>query len=280
MTEAKVALVTGGSRRIGRAIVEALAGDGWMVAIHANASIAEAEGVAAAIRAQGGEAAAFAADLADPQAVAGLMPAVIERFGPVTLLVNNASLFLRDTLTSIDVPTWNRQFSVNIRAPSVLAGAMATALPAPREGAIVNIVDQRVLKLTPEFYSYTLSKAALHAATRTMAQALAPASASTPWRPVPCCRTRRTVPRASGARSPVSRSNARSRLRRSLPPFCIWRKPAASPARRWRSTAASTSAGARPTSSREPRVPSPAGGRRTKHPYRPRLMPFAASSAR
>lgn len=174
MTEAKIALVTGGSRRIGRAIVEALTGDGWRVAIHANASITEAEDLVRAIGAQGGEAAAFAADLADPQAVAGLMPAVIKRFGPVTLLVNNASLFLRDTLTSIDVPTWNRQFSVNIRAPSVLAGAMATALPAPREGAIVNIVDQRVLKLTPEFYSYTLSKAALHAATRTMAQALAP----------------------------------------------------------------------------------------------------------
>ncbi len=174
MADAKVALVTGGARRIGRAIVEALADDGWSVAIHANASLGEAEALAASIRARGGEAAAFAADLADPQAVASLMPAVIQRFGPVKLLVNNASLFLRDTLTSIDVPTWNRQFSVNIRAPSVLAGAMASALPAPREGAIVNILDQRVLKLTPEFYSYTLSKAALHAATRTMAQALAP----------------------------------------------------------------------------------------------------------
>ncbi len=174
MVERKVALVTGGARRIGRAIVEALAAEGYCVAIHANSSIAEAEALASEIRGRGAEAAAFAADLADPQAVAGLMPKVIQRFGPVTLLVNNASLFLRDTLTTIDVPTWNRQFSVNIRAPSVLAGAMASALPAPREGAIVNILDQRVLKLTPEFYSYTLSKAAMHAATRTMAQALAP----------------------------------------------------------------------------------------------------------
>jgi NAD(P)-dependent dehydrogenase (short-subunit alcohol dehydrogenase family) len=174
MADAKVALVTGGARRIGRAIVETLAEAGWSVAIHANASLAEAEALAVSIRGAGGDAAAFAADLADPQAVAGLMPAVVDRFGSVTLLVNNASLFLRDTLTTIDVPTWNRQFSVNIRAPSVLAGAMATALPAPRQGAIVNILDQRVLKLTPEFYSYTLSKAALHAATRTMAQALAP----------------------------------------------------------------------------------------------------------
>jgi len=174
MPEDRIALVTGGSRRIGRAIVEALAAEGFAVAIHANASIEDAESLAQAIRDRGGAAAAFAADLADPQAVAGLMPAVVDRFGPVTLLVNNASTFLRDTLATIDVPTWNRQFSVNIRAPSVLAAAMAAALPEPRRGAIVNILDQRVLKLTPEFYSYTLSKAALHAATRTMAQALAP----------------------------------------------------------------------------------------------------------
>lgn len=174
MAEDRVALVTGGAKRIGRAIVEALAIDGFAVAIHANSSLADAEALAVELRARGNRAEAFAADLADPLTVAGLMPAVTARLGSVTLLVNNASTFMRDTLETIDVPTWNRQFSVNIRAPSVLAGALATALPAGREGAIVNILDQRVLKLTPEFYSYTLSKAALHAATRTMAQALAP----------------------------------------------------------------------------------------------------------
>ena len=171
MAEREVALVTGGARRIGRAIVEALSQAGYAVVIHCNASRGEAEALAAGLR---GPASVAAADLADPGAVAALMPEASRAFGPVTLLVNNASLFLKDTLRTIDVPSWNRQFSVNIRAPSVLAAAMAAGLPAARRGTIVNILDQRVLKLTPEYYSYTLSKAALHAATRTMAQALAP----------------------------------------------------------------------------------------------------------
>ncbi len=174
MAERKVALVTGGARRIGRAIVEALAEQGYAVVIHCNASRAEADALAAGINAKGGMAAIVAADLALPDPVAGLMAQAARPFGPITLLVNNASLFLADTLLTLDVATWNRQFSVNIRAPSVLAAAMATALPPDRKGAIVNIIDQRVWKLTPEFYSYTLSKAALWAATRTMAQTLAP----------------------------------------------------------------------------------------------------------
>jgi len=174
MSEPAVALVTGGARRIGRAIVEALAREGYAVVIHCNASIGEAEALAASLRAGGGRAAVVAGDLSDPAAVAGVMPQAAAPFGPVTLLVNSAATFARDTLLSIDVPTWNRQFSVNVRAPSVLAAAMAAALPDGESGAIVNILDQRVWKLTPEFYSYTLTKAALWAATRTMAQTLAP----------------------------------------------------------------------------------------------------------
>ena len=222
MADARVALVTGGARRIGRAIVEALAADGCTVAIHANSSLGDAEALAAEIRARGGRAEAFAADLADPQAVAGLMPAVAARLGPVTLLVNNASTFMRDTLETIDVPTWNRQFSVNIRAPSVLAGALATALPAGREGAIVNILDQRVLKLTPEFYSYTLSKAALHAATRTMAQALAPRIRVNAVAPGP------VLPNLDDGDEGFHREvaglplSAPFRRRRSRPRSCIW----------------------------------------------------------
>jgi NAD(P)-dependent dehydrogenase (short-subunit alcohol dehydrogenase family) len=174
MTDRKVALVTGGAKRIGRAIVEALAAKGYAIVIHCNASRGEADALAADIRAIGGETAVVQADLALPDPVAGLMANAARPFGPVTLLVNNASLFIADTLHSIDVPNWNRQFSVNIRAPSVLAAAMAAALPPERKGAIINIIDQRVWKLTPEFYSYTLSKSALWAATRTMAQTLAP----------------------------------------------------------------------------------------------------------
>jgi NAD(P)-dependent dehydrogenase (short-subunit alcohol dehydrogenase family) len=170
----EVALVTGGAKRLGRAIVEALSEAGYAVAIHCNESVAEAEALAGEIMARGGAAAVVSADLADPHAVEGIVAAAQMQLGPVTLLVNNASMFARDSVTALDVPTWNRQFSVNIRAPSVLAGAMANALPEGRDGCIVNILDQRVWKLTPEFYSYTLSKAAMWAATRTMAQALAP----------------------------------------------------------------------------------------------------------
>ncbi|MCX7341033.1 MAG: SDR family oxidoreductase [Hyphomicrobiales bacterium] len=174
MFEHKVALVTGGARRIGKAITLRLAKAGYAVAIHCNTGVADAEDLAAAIKADGGRAAVISADLADPLSVDAIMPAATAELGPVTFLVNNASMFVSDSVTAIDVPTWNRQFSVNIRAPSVLAGALANALPHGIEGAIVNILDQRVWKLTPEYYSYTLSKAAMWAATRTMAQAFAP----------------------------------------------------------------------------------------------------------
>lgn len=169
-----VALVTGGARRIGRAIVERLAQAGYAVAIHCGSARAEAEALAGEIAHRGGRAVVIAADLADPAAVDGLVPAVEAALGPLTLLVNNASSFLIDDITAIDVATWNRQFSINLRAPSVLAGAVARRLPAGRSGAIVNIIDQRVWKLTPQYYSYTLTKAALLTATKTMAQALAP----------------------------------------------------------------------------------------------------------
>jgi NAD(P)-dependent dehydrogenase (short-subunit alcohol dehydrogenase family) len=170
----KTALVTGGARRVGAAIVRALAAQGHAVVIHCNGSRDEADALAAELTAAGGRAAVVAADLASPDAVAGLMAAAAAPFGPPNLLVNNASVFLSDTLATIEVATWNRQFSVNVRAPSVLAKDFAAMLPAGAEGAVVNIIDHRVWKLTPQHYSYTLSKAALWAATRTMAQALAP----------------------------------------------------------------------------------------------------------
>lgn len=171
---AEVALVTGGAKRIGRAIVERLAGAGYAVAIHCNTSRTEADELAQQIAAAGGRAHVVIADLVDPAAVERIVPEVEAALGPVSLLVNSASSFLVDNLLGLDVPTWNRQFSINLRAPSVLAGAMARALPPGRQGAIVNIVDQRVWKLTPQYYSYTLTKAALLTATTTMAQALAP----------------------------------------------------------------------------------------------------------
>jgi len=170
----EVALVTGGSRRIGRAIVERLADAGYAVAIHYGGAREEAEALAAELRQRGARAAVIAGDLADPAEVDLIVPAAEAALGPVTLLVNSASIFVADDVRTLDIPSWNRQFSVNLRAPSVLAGAMANRLPEGRNGAIVNIIDQRVWKLTPQYYSYTLTKAALLTATQTMAQALAP----------------------------------------------------------------------------------------------------------
>ena len=170
----QVALVTGGAQRIGRSIVERLAGEGYAVAIHCNRSANTAEELAGRIRASGREAAVVQADLADAEAVDGLIDAAVRAVGPVTLLVNNASEFEADELTTLSQAQWDRHFAVNLRAPSFLARDFARQLPSDREGCIVNIVDQRVWKPTPHFFSYTLTKAALFAATQTMAQALAP----------------------------------------------------------------------------------------------------------
>ncbi|MGO4404202.1 SDR family oxidoreductase [Bosea sp. RAF48] len=172
MTE--VALVTGGARRIGRAIVTRLAQAGYAVAIHHGDSRDEAEALAAELRGAGAVCCTLAADLADAQAVSALFPAAEQALGPVTLLVNSAASFVDDDVRSLDVAAWDRQFAVNLRAPSLLIGALATHLPEQASGAVVNIVDQRVWKLTPQYYSYTLTKAALLTATRTLAQALAP----------------------------------------------------------------------------------------------------------
>jgi NAD(P)-dependent dehydrogenase (short-subunit alcohol dehydrogenase family) len=171
---APVALVSGGAVRIGRAIVEHLAANGYDVAIHCNASRDEADSLAAALQANDRRACVIVADLADPQALARIVPQAQAALGPVTLLVNSASIFEEDRLGRVTLDCWDRQFAVNLRAPVLLAQDMANALPAEMEGVIVNVLDQRVLKLTPQFFSYTLTKSALHAATRTMAQALSP----------------------------------------------------------------------------------------------------------
>jgi NAD(P)-dependent dehydrogenase (short-subunit alcohol dehydrogenase family) len=169
-----VALVTGGAKRIGRAIALRLAEEGYAVAVHCRRSRADAEDVKAAIERGGGRAAIVEADLADAEAVRGLIGQAGAALGPLTLLVNNASLFEPDEVQTLDPALWERHFAINLRAPAFLARDFARQLPEGREGAVVNIIDQRVWKLNPRFFSYTLSKAALLTATRTMAQALAP----------------------------------------------------------------------------------------------------------
>src|SRR5262245_39029147 len=168
------ALVTGGARRIGRAIVLALAEAGYAVAIHHNRSAADAEALATAIKNRGGPAAIVAADLADHGAVERLVSAANAALGPLSLLVNNACVFEPDEIGGLDRERWDRHFAVNLRAPLFLAEAFAAQAPDRGDASIVILLDQRVLKLTPQFVSYTLTKSALHAATSTLAQALAP----------------------------------------------------------------------------------------------------------
>jgi len=169
----RAALITGAGRRIGRAIALALARAGYSVVLLAHRSRAEAEKLAAEIAAAGGRAAVVLADLTDADAVRGLIPAVAA-FGPLTLLVNNASQFDEDEIGSLERGRFERTLAVNLTAPVFLAQAFAAQAPERTDASIVNIVDQRVLKPTPRFFSYTLSKSALHSATITLAQALAP----------------------------------------------------------------------------------------------------------
>ena len=165
------ALVTGAGRRIGRALAVQAARSGYDVILHAHESGQDAHETGALVEAEGRRHRVAIADLAQDDALPGLLEAAGE---PVTLLVNCASLFRDDRIESLTPGGFDAHFTANLRAPVLLAQAFTAALPADRRGLIVNIVDQRVWRLTPQFFSYTLSKAALWAATQTLAQALAP----------------------------------------------------------------------------------------------------------
>lgn len=168
------ALVTGAARRIGRALALTAAEAGYDVAIHARAADEDADGLAAEIVASGRRAAVVTADLADAERVAGLVAQAADAIGPLTLLVNSASVFEDDRIGHLDAGQWDAALAINLRAPVFLAQAFVAQLPEGAEGLVVNLLDQRVLKPDPRFFSYGLSKAALWAATRTLAQALAP----------------------------------------------------------------------------------------------------------
>ena len=167
------ALVTGAARRIGRALALEAAAAGYDVAVHYNQSKDAAEALAEEIRATGRRAEILPADLAELAQVQRLLPQAAGVLGPVTLLINNASLFLADRLPTLTEETWTDHLDANLRAPIFLAQAFAAQPDA--SGLIVNMLDQRVWNPNPLFFSYTVSKAALWNATRTMAQALAPA---------------------------------------------------------------------------------------------------------
>jgi NAD(P)-dependent dehydrogenase (short-subunit alcohol dehydrogenase family) len=170
-----VALVTGGAKRIGRAIVETLAADGFSVVIHCHRSSAEAASLAEVITARGGRSAIITADLSDAGEVAKVVPAAKGALGPLSLLVNNAAEFEPDAIGSLEPGRWDRHFAINLRAPVFLAQAFAAQVePRAADACVINIIDQRVLAPRPDYMSYYLSKAGLQTATRTLAQALAP----------------------------------------------------------------------------------------------------------
>lgn len=174
-----VAIVTGGARRLGRAIALELAGQGWDVAVHCHRSRDEAEALAVRIRAIGRRAAVLQADLADEAATAKLIAACTAELGVPTCLVNNASLFQYDVATSFSYASLDTHMRTNVAAPLLLAREMYKALNAdagtgdPR-GVVINLLDQKLDNLNPDFLSYTLSKAALQTATVQLAQAFAP----------------------------------------------------------------------------------------------------------
>lgn len=170
----RVALVTGAARRIGRAIALSLAGDGWTIAVHHNHSDEEAAGVIREIEALGSRAIAVHADLRDAGAAASLVPEAARALGPLTLLVNNASIFEKDEAATMTPESWAAHMDANLRAPAFLSQAFAAQLPAGAQGNIVNMIDQRVWRPNPKFLSYTVSKMALWDMTRLLAQALAP----------------------------------------------------------------------------------------------------------
>ncbi len=178
------ALVTGGAQRLGRAMVLDLARRGYDVAVHYRGSEEAATGLAAEIGAMGRCAVALQADLLDEAQAGALVARAAEALGgPLTVLVNNASIFEHDDLESGTRASWDRALESNLRAPVVLTQRFAAQVPDPlrdaggepvAQGLVVNMIDQRVRKLTPEFMSYTIAKTGLWAFTRTAAQALAP----------------------------------------------------------------------------------------------------------
>ncbi|MBP7242659.1 MAG: SDR family oxidoreductase [Amaricoccus sp.] len=200
----RAALVTGAGRRLGRAMALELAARGTAVAVHYNTSRDEAEAVAAEARGLGVAAVALGADLLDWDATDGLAPAAAAALGaPLDVLVNNASIFEHDTIATATRESWRRHLGSNLRAPFQLIQAFAAQAPrAGRDAAgepvaravVVNMIDQRVLKLTPEFATYTIAKSALWALTRTAAQGLAPDVRVNAIGPGPTLRAERQTP--------------------------------------------------------------------------------------
>ena len=171
---APTVLITGAAQRIGRVLAGDFAARGWRVAIHCHASRQQGQALAEQLGRAGTPTAVLGADLSLSSDVERLVPECSRLLGPPTCLINNAAMFAPDAIGTLQSGLWDAQLAVNLKAPVFLAQAFAAHLPAGASGNIINIIDQGVLKPTPQFFSYTASKAGLWAVTRTLAQALAP----------------------------------------------------------------------------------------------------------
>jgi NAD(P)-dependent dehydrogenase (short-subunit alcohol dehydrogenase family) len=201
----QAAMVTGAGKRIGRFIAEALAADGWFVYVHYNASRAEASETVAAIKQAGGRAKAVRADLSnvkDTEALTGQC-----RGGPpLTCLIHSASLFELDRPLDFTAAAWDRHQAINLRAPALLARDFAAQLGKNRTGCIVNLLDQKLWNLNPDFYSYTISKVGLQGVTEILARSLAPrvrVNAIAPGITLPAVKQSERNFRAAQARAPL-----------------------------------------------------------------------------
>lgn len=172
MTE--TVLITGAANRIGATIARHLAERGAKVIVHHNSSAKDAETLVAEIKKSDGQAASVRADLSNDFARANLIAAAAAIFGPLTVLINNASIFEPDSAETMTEHLWDSHFAVHAKAPMFLARDFANQLPVDRKGNIINVIDERVLRDSPAYFSYTLSKSVLWTATRTLAQSLAP----------------------------------------------------------------------------------------------------------
>ena len=168
-------LITGAGARVGRFLAKALAADGWAVAVHYNRSQAGADLLVREIIEQDGKAAAVQGNLFVPQDLETLIARAAKALGqPLTALINNASTFEDDTARDFTRASYDYHMDINLRAPVMLAQQLAAQLPKDEIGCIINMIDQRVLSPDPSFFTYSMSKSALHWATQTLAQSLAP----------------------------------------------------------------------------------------------------------
>ena len=174
MTALPATLITGAASRIGRAIATDLAKAGTPVCIHANSSADKAEALAAELREAGGTAAVVTADLLSKTGMMELVAKASDALdAPIACLINNASIFEKDEAGALTPDLFAEHYAIHATAPAILADRMVSALSPDQAGLIVNIIDQRVWRLTPNFVSYTASKAALWTLTQTLAQGYA-----------------------------------------------------------------------------------------------------------